>query len=55
METVFVQKVAHGQVPTFTVKFEVPYYYYTATDWINGYWTITPSWDTYQWTATGTV
>jgi hypothetical protein len=55
VETSFVQKVAHGSVPTFTIKFVVPYYTYTPSSALGIYWVITPKWDTYTYTATGTV
>jgi len=55
VETSFFQKVAHGSVPTFTIKFLVPYYTYTASSSPGVYWTITPKWDTYTYTVTGTV
>jgi hypothetical protein len=54
VETAYVQKVAHGVVPTFTLTVRVPYYTYEYVGWPT-YWEVTPKWDEYRVIVTGTV
>jgi hypothetical protein len=46
VEDTFVQKVAHGSVPKFSIGFQVPYYIYTQLS--SGLWRVTPDYNFYR-------